>query len=282
MTAMLLAAGALLFVGLAFVVVPLVRMPRRALSGRAAQIASLYRESLAELERDREAGLLAPEQYEPAAAELKRRMLHDVAPDAAGERETGAARRLPRWALPTLIVVAMPLAAASLYLRLGTPQAVDPPAPPGQITAQDIEAMVGRLAARMKENPDDVRGWAMLGRSYQALSRYAESAAAYERALALAPNEPDLLASFAATLHMANGGAAAERVGQLAAKALAIDPDHHAALAFAGGAAYERGDYPAAIRHWQRLQGLLPHDSEIASAIRERLSEARSKLTGTR
>lgn len=282
MTAMVLAAGALLILGLAFVVVPLLRTPRYAAAGRTVEVASLYREQLAELERDRETGLLAPEHYEHAAAELKRRMLRDVAPDAPGERETSAARRLPRWALPVLIGLVMPLAAVSLYLQLGAPQAVDPPAPREQFTAQDIEAMVEGLAARMQQNPDDVRGWAMLGRSYQALGRYSESATAYERALALRPDDPDLLTSLAATLHMMNGSAAVGRVGELAAKALAIDPDHHAALAFAGGAAYERGEYAAAIAHWQRLQRLLPEDSEVAGAIRDRLSEARSKLQGAR
>lgn len=282
MTAMALAAGALLVLGLAFVVVPLLRTPRHAAAGRTAEVASLYREQLAELERDRETGLLAREQYEPAAAELKRRMLRDAAPDAPREQETGARRRLPRWVLPALIGLIMPLAAVSLYLQLGAPQAVDPPAPREQFTAQDIEAMVEGLAARMKQNPEDVRGWVMLGRSYQALGRYSESAAAYERALALRPDDPDLLTGLAATLPMANGGAAVGRVGELAAKALAIDPDHHAALAFAGGAAYERGEYAAAIAHWQRLQRLLPENSEVAGAIRDRLSEARSKLEGAR
>ncbi|MGH8726175.1 MAG: c-type cytochrome biogenesis protein CcmI, partial [Burkholderiales bacterium] len=236
-------------------------------------------EQLAELERDRETGLLAPEHYEPAAAELKRRMLHDVAPDApASERQTSAAARVPRWALPALIGVAMPLAAVSLYLQLGAPQALEPPVSAAQFTAQDVEAMVERLAARMKQTPDDVRGWAMLGRSYLALGRYAESSQAYERALALNPEDLDLLMSLAAALRAADPGASAERVGKLAAKALAIDPDHPGALAFAGIAAYDRGGYRAAVGHWERLMPLLPPDSELAATIRERLSDARSKL----
>lgn len=282
MTPMVLAAGVLLVLGLAFVVVPLLTAPRRAAAGRTAEIASLYREQLAELERDRETGLLAPEQYGPAAAELKRRMLHDAAPDAAGERETGVARRPPRWTLPALITVAMPLAAVSLYLQAGTPQGLNPPGPSEQFTAQDIAAMVERLAARMKETPDDVRGWTMLGRSYLMLGRDAESVQAYERALALKPDDLDLLTSLAAALRAADPGTSAGRIATLAAKALAIDPDHPWALAFAGIAAYDSGEYRAAIAHWERLQPLLPPDSELAATIGGRLSEARSKLAGTR
>ena len=282
MTAMVLAAGALLVLGLAFVVVPLLSTPRRAAAGRTAEIASLYRQQLAELERDRETGLLAPEQYEPAAAELKRRMLRDAAPGAPAGQETTGARRLPRWALPVVIGVAMPLAAVSLYLQLGAPQALNPPASREQFTAQDIEAMIERLAARMKQTPDDVRGWTMLGRSYLMLGRYAESAQAYERALALSPEDLDLLTSLAAALRAADPGASAGRVAALAARALAIDPDHPGALAFAGIAAYDSGEYRAAIGHWERLRPLLPADSELAATIRERLSEARSKLAATR
>ena len=284
MTALLLAGGVLLAVALAFVVVPLLGTPRRvALSGRTAEIASLYREQLAELERDRETGLLAPEQYERAAAELKRRMLQDVASDAPGERPAAAAAHVPRWALPAVIGVAMPLAAVSLYLQLGAPRALEPAAStaPAQMTAQDIEAMVERLAARMKESPDDVRGWAMLGRSYLTLGQYAESSRAYERALALSPDNLDLLTSLAAALRAADPGASAGRVGELVAKALSIDPDHPGALAFAGVAAYDRGEYRAAIGHWERLLPFLPPDSELAATIRDRLSEARSKLAGT-
>lgn len=276
MTAMVLTAGGLLLLGLAFLVVPLLRTPRPAAAGRTAEVASLYREQLAELERDRETGLLAPEQYEPAATELKRRMLRDVAPGAP--EETSAARRLPRWALPVVIGLVMPLAAISLYLQLGAPQAVDPPASPGQFTAQDIEAMVEGLAARMKQTPDDVRGWTMLGRSYLMLGRYAQGAQAYERALALSPDDLDLHTSLAAALRAADPGASAGRVAALSAKALAIDPDHPAALAFAGIAAFDQGEYRAAIAHWERLRPLLPPDSELAATIREQLSEARSKL----
>ena len=282
MTAMVLAAGMLLALGLAFVAVPLLRTPRHSASGRVAEIASLYREQLAELERDRETGLLAPEQYEPAAAELKRRMLGDAAPDAPSGQETSPARRLPRWALPALIGIAIPLAAVSLYLQLGAPQALNPPTPPDQFTARDIEAMVEGLAVRMKQTPDDVRGWTMLGRSYLMLGRYAESAQAYERALALSPEDIDLLTSLAAALRAADPGASAGRVADLAARALAIDPDHPGALAFAGIAAFDSGEYRAAVAHWERLRPLLPPDSDLAATIRERLTEARSRLAAAR
>lgn len=282
MIALIFATGALLLVGIAFLVVPLIRTPRGTDPGGGDEVATLYRQQLSELERDRQIGLLSTDQYEPAVAELKRRMLADVRSRAAGKPESGAAGRLPRWALPAVLGAAMPVAAVSLYLQLGAPQAVEPPATPAQFTAEDVEAMVERLAARMKETPEDLRGWTMLGRSYFMLGRYAESAGAYERALALSPNDLDLLTSLAAATRAANPGDSGQRVAELAARALAIDPDHPAALAFAGIAAYDRGEYRAAIARWERLQGLLPPDSDLARTIRDQLSDARSKAGGSR
>ena len=281
MTALVFATGALIVVGIALLVVPLIRTPRRPNPARSNVLAALYREHLVDLERDRQSGLLSGQQYEPAAAELKRRMLNDVRADAPAVSETGAARRLPRWALPALISVAMPLAAVSLYLQTGAPQALEPPASPQQFSPEDIEAMVERLAARMKETPQDVRGWTMLGRSYLMLGRYLESVQAYERALALAPTDPDVLTSLAAAVRAADPDGSAERVASLTARALAIDPDHPTALAFAGIAAYGRGEYGAAIAHWERLEALLPPDSDLAQTIHDQLTEARSKLAGS-
>ena len=284
MSAPVLAAGALLVLASAFVAVPLLSVPRRAVSGRGAGIASLYRGQLAELERDRQAGLLAAEEHEAAAAELKRRMIRDAAPQAAGERDALEASRLRRWMVPALIGAAMPVAAGSLYLLLGIPGALAPAAitAPPQMSARDIEAMVERLAARMKKNPDDVRGWAMLGRSYLMLGRPAEASAAYERALALKPSEVELLTGLAASLRVSDPRGSIERVGRLTAQALSVAPDHPAALAFAGIAAYDRGEYRAAIGHWERLLSLLPPGSDLAAPIRERLADARSKLAGTK
>ena len=71
--------------------------------------------------------------------------------------------------------------------------------------AQQLEAMVERLAARLNENPDDVEGWKLLGRSYGALGRFPEAADAYAKAAARAPRDAQLLADFADVLAMAHG-----------------------------------------------------------------------------
>jgi hypothetical protein len=57
------------------------------------------------------------------------------------------------------------------------------------IDGAQFEAMAARLAARLKERPDDVDGWLLLARSYEVLGHSAEAAAAYQRAQQLRPTE---------------------------------------------------------------------------------------------
>ena len=172
-------------------------------SRRAANIA-IYRDQQRELDADLAAGKLAPAEHQRARAELESRLLEDV--DAA---EVAAPRRSGRGAA-LLVGLAVPVCAVALYFFIGSPRAVDPRADPGAdahaISAGQIEAMVERLATRLRENPEDAEGWKMLGRSYAALGRFAEAVDAYGKAAVRAPRDADLLADFADALGMAHGG----------------------------------------------------------------------------
>ena len=266
-------------VALVFVLPPLLgrrRSVQRA-SGDAANIA-IYRDQLRELETDLAAGTLAREQYDEARQDLERRILEDVevpgraSPIAASGRGTAIA-----------VGLAIPLAAGLLYLAVGTPQALTPHpvADQGQeITAQQIESMVERLAARMKENPDDVKGWTMLGRSYAVLDRFPEAAAAYENAVKRSPPDAQLLADYADVLAMAQGRNLKGEPEKIIARALQVDPDNLKALALAGTAAFQRHDFKTAIALWERLLKQVPPGSDLEESIRDSIADAQ-KLVGT-
>jgi cytochrome c-type biogenesis protein CcmH len=78
---------------------------------------------------------------------------------------------------------------------------------------------------------------------------------------------------------MAQGQSLRGKPTELINKALKIDPDSMKGLALAGSAAMERGDFAAAIKHWERLRSLLPADSEDARMIEGGLAEARQMLS---
>ena len=272
--AALLIAGALLFV-----LPPLLR--RSAQHGvtapdNAALNIAVYRDQQRELDADRNAGTITDEQYDRACLELERRLLDDVAAD--GNAAPVAARATSR--TPAVIAgLAVPLLAVGLYFTVGNPRALAPVAIPTDtskgVTAAQVEAMVAKLAERMKQNPDDPQGWAMLGKSYAVMGRYEDAAAAYGKAADRVGDNPNLLADYADALAMANGQNLQGKPEALVMRALKIDPDHAKSLALAGAVAFEKKDYATAIGHWEKLVKQVPPDSEMARNVQASIAEAR-------
>lgn len=275
--ATLLAAGAL-----AFLLRPLLkRRPGAAPDARVASSATILGEQLAELDAERAQGLISAERHAESRAEIERRLVEDLraAPQAAVPEPDGV--RAPRAALALALTV--PAAAIGLYLLVGTPAALNPaalvPAPQAQhdVSQQDVEAMVGKLAARLELKPADAEGWFMLARSQRALERYPEAVRAYEKLLALIPPDPDVLADYADALAMVAGGTFSGEPYRVLQQALALDPNHGKSLALAGTAEFERKNYKAAAAYWERLLPLLPPESELVGNVRDGIADARSR-----
>ena len=160
-----------------------------------------------------------------------------------------------------------------------TPAAAAAAAPDAdeQSARQQIEMMVGKLAERLKDKPDDATGWLMLGRSYSVLGRVDEALPAYAKAVALRGNDATTLADYADALATKNGGQATPESDAMVARALAAQPTHLKALALAGTSAFERADYATAVRHWEKMAQGLPLDSPDTPRLQASLAEARKR-----
>jgi cytochrome c-type biogenesis protein CcmH len=183
-----------------------------------------------------------------------------------------------RWVV-IAVVIAVPLLTISLYLLLGKPHAVDDAqikaeAAQPQVTQAQIEAMVASLAKKLEAKPDDVQGWAMLGRSYATLRRFDESRDAYAKAAALAPDNSELLTEYADVLAMTNGRTVAGAPEKVVLHALKVNPKNIKALALAGTAAFERKDYASAIIWWRQILPLVPANSPVARTALANISQA--------
>lgn len=278
----IIAAVLLLGAALLFIVPPLLK--RDAADGsvqRKELNISVYRDQLAEMERDLQNDVLTPEQYQQGRLELERRLLDDV----AEAPETGADPAPPRAARASALTLAalIPLLAVGGYLLLGAPwllsssPATRAAGGEGDM-AHQINQMVTRLEQRLASEPNNAEGWAMLGRSYLVLERFDEARAALQKAVALNLQTPDLLVDYADALAMANGQSLEGRPLELINQALALDPNNHKGLWLAGTAAYERADYRAALDHWRRLYALVPKDSDAARAMEGNIAEVEGLL----
>ena len=230
---------------------------------------SIYRDQLRELEVDRAAGTLADADYQTARVELEARLLEDAVPDAAPARSSSRALLLT-------IALAVPLCAAVLYAVVGTPGAIGPRSDPHAFDEQQLTTLVERLAARMRENPDDAEGWRLLGRSYAALGKFPEAFDAYGKAAVRKPRDADLLADMADVLATMRPTRLQGEPEKLVLRALEIDPNHLKALALAGTAAFDRKDFDGAVRYWSRMLPLVEPSSEDARQIQASINEARS------
>jgi cytochrome c-type biogenesis protein CcmH len=270
-------AAAMIAGALAWVLPPLLRR-RELKQGPARRQTNLavLRDQQAELDADLERGIITRGHYERARSELERRVLEETAEPAPGN--TGQPDG--RW-VAGIVGAVIPLAAAVLYYQIGNPEAMTQAgaqhgAP--EVTAAQVQQIVGRLAARLQEKPDDPEGWYLLGRSYYVMGRFSDSAAAFEKAVKLKVEDAALYADYADALAMSQDRRVDDKVLALVEHALELDPDHPKALIIAGTAALQRKDYRGAVGYLERLERVAPPGSELAGMVAERLQEARAEV----
>ncbi len=276
--------AALLVVAALGIIMPsLLKKPQAAAGHAAEPNVALYRDQLADLDRDLQSGVLAADQFDQARQDLERRLAEEL------EQAEAAVNRRGHAGVSGAVIVGVPLLAIALYSLLGNPQAFNPAAATTAagsesahaVTAEQIEGMIAKLAQRLKAEPGDAAGWSMLGRSYAALNRFPEASSAFSQAVKLLPDDAQLLADYADTLAMAQGRRLAGEPRRIIARALAADPNHFKALALAGSAAFEAKDYAEAVRYWEHLVRTLPPNSELAKSVAGSIAEARGLAGGT-
>ncbi|TXT41586.1 MAG: hypothetical protein FD135_217 [Comamonadaceae bacterium] len=148
------------------------------------------------------------------------------------------------------------------------------------MTPEKINQMVDRLAARLKDNPDDLPGWARLARAYKVQNRLNEAIRAYEKTGKLLETDPDLLTQYADTL-ASRDNSLQGKPSELVQKALRIAPKHPMALMMAGQAAYQAGQFAKAIGHWETALTSLPANSPDIAPIKAEIEDAKRQMSAS-
>ena len=277
-------AAVMVMVALLFVLPPLLRNRKVSTVSRDDLNTEVIKSQLAELDTDLHAGKLDQSQYAAACTDLEQELLYDLASTGHAQREP----RSGRWAT-LLIVPALPLCAVLLYQQLGSVELIDKlqqarssQSQPAQSQlaqqADSIDEMVAKLAARLQQQPDDLKGWVMLARTYSILKRYSEAEVAYENVLRLGGENAGLLTDYADAMAMANGGRFTDQTGALLTRALELDPGNVKGLWLAGHWKNQSGEHAEALRYWQQAAAKLPPDSEDAAVIAQQISDVQGQL----
>ncbi len=251
--------------------------------GRKAHSLAVHRDQLAEIDRDVARQLLTDSQADSARTEIHRRILAAERNDPEPMTSAPTAGRLTAVAV---VAAGVPIASILLYLTLGSPIR-----PQGAITAStpspalsdpaiphEVAAMVERLAERLKNDPNDAEGWAMLARSYSMMGRHVEAAAAHGRLAALRDNDPAIIAVQAEELIVAADGAVTPEAFALLLKAQARDPSDPRLRFYLGLAQAQSGDVDGAMRTWLELERDAPADAQWLPGLKDQIQRAGEDL----
>ena len=277
---------ALAVVGLA---IPLIR-PGGVLDRRTTS-AGVLKAQLADLDRQAEAGTAPAEDIAALRLEVERRALAEGVETAPTGRPLGE-KALIRLALGLAAVVA--LGGAGVYALLGRP---DLPGAGPRSTAMaaapadaahdgaDVQAMIVQLEAQLRQTPEDVNGWRMLGWSYFQTGRFAEAAEAYGRAGTLEPTNAEHFSAQGEALVQAGGGQVTPPALTAFRGALRADPQDPRARYFIAVEMDQRGERDAAMTAWIDLINSAPAGAPWAAEVRafvEDLARERGQDISTR
>lgn len=143
-----------------------------------------------------------------------------------------------------------------------------------------INQMVDRLAARLKDNPGDLPGWARLAHAYKVQGRLQDASQAYAKTGNLLETDVQVMLQYADVLAMMANNNLSGKPFELIQRALKLDPKNTMALMLAGQASYKAADYQKAVGYWERVLTVLPPNSPDVAQVQAEIADAKAKLTG--
>lgn len=234
-----------------------------------------------ELRQRLEAGEISAEVY----ADEKSRLEAGLARDIEKEEMSVPVNTKGQWLLWPLAAV-IPVAAGALYLTLGTPEALDPAShvrqPPEPVASQppapDMQVIISRIQQQLEEQPDDARGWFMLGRAHLTLGAYTDAEVALRKSVELDSSNVDVQIRLADAIALTQGGSLSGEPGDILKSALQTQPNHPQGLWLYGMALNEDGEHAEAIAVWNRLLPQLASDPRSTDEVQQLIDLARSQL----
>lgn len=265
------------------------RRPPSQLTRQALLLAQL-KQQLAEVDREVERGMIAVAEADGLRLEIKRRLLALATEINAGDGAPAAASGPRRPALAIGVAALVTVGAVAIYLAVGAPGVPDQPlaarrghealarAGSDDTDLRQFREALAALERRLGDQPDDIRGWTLLGAAYRAEQRYAEAARAFGEAYRRSGENPALAADLAETMTASAGGRLSAEALALFRQALAFDPRDPRARFFLALGEAQTGDLASALQGWVDLALLTPPDAPYLPALREHIARAAAVL----
>ena len=250
--------------------------PESAADDRNAHDRAVFRDQLAELDRDVERGMIGKAEAEGARNEIARRLLA-VSADAPKGGSLGGA------AVALVAVLLVPAVALPLYLQAGSPSLPD--VPRAERIAQaaqtgDFEALIVQVEEHLAKNPDDLQGWHVLAPAYRRVQRWADAAEAQRNILRRSEPTAEALADYGEALVMAGNGLVTAEAHRIFVEALAKDAKLPKARFFDALALKQEGKAEEAKAAFEAFLADTPADAPWRPMLLAEMGDAGVKQPG--
>ncbi|GMO97413.1 c-type cytochrome biogenesis protein CcmI [Bradyrhizobium sp. TM239] len=245
-------------------------------NGRAQDQGSevaVYKDQLAEIERDLAAGLIPAPDAEAARVEISRRLLA-----AAASEPVVAPKSNLKWrrAAAVLALAGLPLVAIGVYMPLGSPRLQDFPLAQrergsGSGVAQSLENLVVQVQQHLEKNPTDGRGWNVLAPVLERLGRFDDAVRAYRNSLTYNGESAERRSDLGEAISAAAGGVVTVEAKAEFERAHALNADDPKANYFLGLAAEQDGRKDDAATIWRALLAKAPADAPWRALVQSSL-----------
>ena len=249
-------------------------LARRGSDLRGGSDVAVYRDQLAEIERDRAAGLIGEDEATGAQVEVSRRLIAAADAQAAAPADMASATWRRR-AVAVAALILLPLGAAALYLALGSPSLPDQPLATRLAGARgnpSIDTLIAQVEEHLSSHPEDGRGWEVIAPVYLRLGRFDDAVKARRNALKLNGATAERESALGEALVFATNGVVTAEAKAAFERAIALDANGVQARYFLGLAAEQDGDRTQAAATWRALIAAAPPDAPWLDLLRSALA----------
>jgi cytochrome c-type biogenesis protein CcmH len=248
---------------------------------RDAFDAAVYRDQLGEIESDRARGMIGQAEAEAARIEIARRLLRTDSKERVSDR---AAKSSGAKTAATIgVALALPLLALGLYLVYGSPRLPDQPLAArleDPASDKNLEALVARVEARLREHPEEGEGWEVIAPVYMGWRRYSDAAEAYAQAIRLLGPSAKRLSGQGQALVLANNGVVTEDARRALERAVELDPALVEPRILLAIAKEQDGQFAAAVADWRALLAKETGDQPWREMVEKRIAADEAHLAG--
>ena len=218
---------------------------------------AIYKDQLAEIERDLERGVMEPEDAEAARAEIARRLIRAArAEEAEAPANASGGNGRARLAA-ALAIVMLPLVSVRSISRSARPPCRDAPLAARVMPTDDgfhqFQDLVAKVEKRLAEKPDDGLGWDVIAPAYMRMGRAEDAAKAYANAIRLLGESAPRRANQGEAIVAANNGVVTADARKAFERAVALAPDMVKPRFYLAMGLGQEGKKKDAIAAWQDL-----------------------------